>query len=157
MKLCGAKNRSGNPCGLPAMDNGRCRMHGGLSTGPVNPAVKHGLYRKHLTTDELELYDALKGDTNRDDLSGEIAMTRVVIGRCFRAIVEPDGQHWRVPMQVLPQYLEKLMKMTGQQKDPGGRGGRTSLSDELDDAISQMLSEENDITELEAERAREEM
>ena len=103
MKLCGAKNRSGNPCGLPAMDNGRCRMHGGLSTGPVNPAVKHGLYRKHLTTDELELYDALKGDTNRDDLSGEIAMTRVVIGRCFRAIVEPDGQHWRVPMQVLPQ------------------------------------------------------
>ena len=31
---CGAKNRAGCPCRAPAMKNGRCRMHGGLSTGP---------------------------------------------------------------------------------------------------------------------------
>ena len=31
---CGAKNRAGNPCQCPAMKNGRCRLHGGLSTGP---------------------------------------------------------------------------------------------------------------------------
>src|SRR5580765_1676066 len=31
---CGARNRRGTPCQCPAMANGRCRLHGGLSTGP---------------------------------------------------------------------------------------------------------------------------
>lgn len=31
---CGAKTRSGTPCRGPGMLNGRCRMHGGTSTGP---------------------------------------------------------------------------------------------------------------------------
>jgi hypothetical protein len=31
---CGAKNRRGARCQCPAMANGRCRIHGGLSTGP---------------------------------------------------------------------------------------------------------------------------
>ena len=39
---CGAKTRKGKPCQAPAVwdtyydrpENGRCRMHGGLSTGP---------------------------------------------------------------------------------------------------------------------------
>jgi hypothetical protein len=50
---CGAKNRRGSPCQCPAMANGRCRIHGGLSTGPktaegiarIRRAVtKHGRY-----------------------------------------------------------------------------------------------------------------
>jgi hypothetical protein len=52
---CGAKNRKGTPCQCPAMRNGRCRLHGGLSTGPntsegierIRQAVtKHGQYSK---------------------------------------------------------------------------------------------------------------
>src|SRR5918998_3570649 len=31
---CGARRRDGRECQAPAMPNGRCRMHGGLSTGP---------------------------------------------------------------------------------------------------------------------------
>jgi len=31
---CGAKIRQGNPCANLPMKNGRCRMHGGMSTGP---------------------------------------------------------------------------------------------------------------------------
>jgi hypothetical protein len=31
---CGAKNRASLPCKAPAMKNGRCRLHGGKSTGP---------------------------------------------------------------------------------------------------------------------------
>jgi ribosomal protein L32 len=31
---CGARTRSGGACKSPAMPNGRCRMHGGKSTGP---------------------------------------------------------------------------------------------------------------------------
>ncbi len=34
---CGARNRAGCPCRAPAMPNGRCRVHGGKSTGPRTP------------------------------------------------------------------------------------------------------------------------
>jgi hypothetical protein len=35
---CAAKNRRGLPCQCPAMANGRCRLHGGKSTGPKTAA-----------------------------------------------------------------------------------------------------------------------
>jgi hypothetical protein len=50
---CGAKTRRGTACQSPAMANGRCRMHGGASTGPRTAEGlarsrrarwKHGLY-----------------------------------------------------------------------------------------------------------------
>src|SRR5262249_57117643 len=44
---CGARTRSGNACQAPAMPNGRCRMHGGMSPGPPKGnknALKHGRY-----------------------------------------------------------------------------------------------------------------
>ncbi len=50
---CGAKTRRGTGCQCPAMANGRCRLHGGLSTGPKTAAgiarirravTKHGRY-----------------------------------------------------------------------------------------------------------------
>ena len=50
---CGARTRAGHPCRAPAMKNGRCRMHGGASTGPRTKAglermrqarTKHGYY-----------------------------------------------------------------------------------------------------------------
>ena len=34
---CCAKTRKGTPCKAPAMANGRCRLHGGKSTGPKTP------------------------------------------------------------------------------------------------------------------------
>ena len=48
---CGARTRAGGSCLTPAMANGRCRMHGGMSTGPrtaegiarcTAAATKHG-------------------------------------------------------------------------------------------------------------------
>jgi len=45
---CGAKTRRGNACLGPAMPNGRCRMHGGLSTGPKTAKGKDRI-RKALT------------------------------------------------------------------------------------------------------------
>ena len=35
---CAARTRCGGACRQPAMPNGRCRMHGGLSTGPRTAA-----------------------------------------------------------------------------------------------------------------------
>ena len=54
---CGAKTRKGVSCRAPAMANGRCRMHGGKSTGPRTPEGlqrsrkanwKHGYYSAEL-------------------------------------------------------------------------------------------------------------
>jgi hypothetical protein len=44
---CGARTRNDNLCRSPAMPNGRCRMHGGLSPGAPKGnrnAFKHGRY-----------------------------------------------------------------------------------------------------------------
>jgi hypothetical protein len=76
---CGAKTRAGHPCGRYAMPNGRCRMHGGLSTGPQTleglersrrSNWKHGLYSaeaksrrretRHLLHLMQELIDAVE-------------------------------------------------------------------------------------------------
>lgn len=38
---CGAKTRAGTPCKLASLyNNGRCKFHGGLSTGPTTDAGK---------------------------------------------------------------------------------------------------------------------
>lgn len=36
-RRCGARTRRGTRCQAPAMRNGRCRLHGGKSTGPRTP------------------------------------------------------------------------------------------------------------------------
>ena len=46
-RRCGARTRSGTECKSPAMANGRCRMHGGMSPGAPKGnrnAWKHGHY-----------------------------------------------------------------------------------------------------------------
>src|SRR5262252_10132518 len=66
-KRCGAINRRGGLCQCPAMPNGRCRLHGGLSTGPktlegierIRQALtKHGRYSKQ-AIGERKLYRTL--------------------------------------------------------------------------------------------------
>lgn len=53
VRRCGARTRGGTPCQCPAMRSGRCRLHGGKSTGPRTPEglerlrkarTKHGRY-----------------------------------------------------------------------------------------------------------------
>lgn len=70
---CGARTRAGGACQSPAMPNGRCRMHGGASTGPRTPEglkrmrdakTQHGRYtRQHLEL--MELIRALDAATKR--------------------------------------------------------------------------------------------
>jgi hypothetical protein len=46
-RRCGARTRSGSLCRSPAMPNGRCRLHGGMSPGAPKGnknAFKHGRY-----------------------------------------------------------------------------------------------------------------
>lgn len=59
---CGAHARTtGQPCKSPAMMNGRCRMHGGKSTG--RPAL-HGRFSKGAMKRKRE-WKRLLGDLTR--------------------------------------------------------------------------------------------
>lgn len=65
-KLCGAKARTNDhkPCRQPAMANGRCRFHGGKSTGAKTTKgiarqrranLKHGAYSSGVRTSKANL------------------------------------------------------------------------------------------------------
>ena len=62
--LCGAHaRRTGKPCRQPAMANGRCRLHGGKSTGPPKGnknALKHGFYTRDAITHRRYIRQLLK-------------------------------------------------------------------------------------------------
>jgi hypothetical protein len=56
---CGAHARTtGKPCKSPAMSNGRCRMHGGKSTG--RPII-HGRCTKAVKRQRQEVREILRG------------------------------------------------------------------------------------------------
>jgi uncharacterized protein YjcR len=60
---CGAKTRKGTPCKSPAMVNGRCRMHGGNSTGPPKGnqnAFKHGFHTKGAIAERKRIRQLIK-------------------------------------------------------------------------------------------------
>ena len=66
---CGAKNRRGSPCQQPAMENGRCRLHGGKSTGArtaegrrriAQANLKHGYYAKATRQERRDFRALLK-------------------------------------------------------------------------------------------------
>ncbi len=84
LPLCGARTRSGRPCRHPGTKrNGRCRRHGGLSTGPKTVegrarssqnALKHGdftadkrLARKKISVTLRKCRHQVKSGGNTDD------------------------------------------------------------------------------------------
>ncbi|MDD2859720.1 MAG: HGGxSTG domain-containing protein [Acidiphilium sp.] len=76
---CGARNRAGNPCGNKPLPNGRCRFHGGLSTGP---RTAEGIERIRAARTKHGAYGA--------DMREVRAMIRV-LGRASRALTEGVG------------------------------------------------------------------
>ncbi|MDP7649962.1 MAG: HGGxSTG domain-containing protein, partial [Candidatus Thalassarchaeaceae archaeon] len=81
---CGARNRKGAPCRKPSMDNGRCRFHGGMSTGPPvgnQNAAKHGIYASALLAHEIEEY---LGAKKLKSLTEDLAMARIRLLRAER-------------------------------------------------------------------------
>lgn len=78
VRLCGAKSRRNNylPCRQPAMKNGRCRMHGGKSTGPKteegkNKAAaanfKHGRYSNAAKAEREYMREMMEWGNDLDD------------------------------------------------------------------------------------------
>lgn len=93
---CGAKTRSGATPGAPckdiAMANGRCKRHGGKSTGPKtpNPATgpasgvyTHGIYTKYFREDEKVLIDEKALQVGQ--VESELTVVRIRLKRALEA------------------------------------------------------------------------
>lgn len=92
---CGAKRRGKPdkpPCQDIAMANGRCRRHGGKSTGPKDPAkmtgalngqYSHGVYTKFFRPDEKVLIDENAFKIGQVD--DELTVVRVRLKRALEA------------------------------------------------------------------------
>lgn len=57
--LCGARTRAGGECRATAMTNGRCKLHGGRSTGP-----KSQLGRNRIALAQLRRWDQWRSERN---------------------------------------------------------------------------------------------
>ena len=74
---CGARTKRGTTCLAPAMKNGRCRLHGGKSTGPRTreglermrqSKLKHGKFTKEMksVTQYLKIFKATIARLKKD-------------------------------------------------------------------------------------------
>ena len=99
---CGAKRRDGEPCRGAAMVNGRCRMHGGRSTGPrpaegkariAAAAFRHGYYTAEAKRERAEARAAYRGSASdargwpvRKRIGGGV---REALKRNYKPIMKP--------------------------------------------------------------------
>ncbi len=90
-KRCGAKTRRATPCTNWVMPNGRCRMHGGKSTGPKNAARPgnkngeiHGGYARVFTAEmqeRLEGFDVHLGQVDKELAIARLQLASVVVAQ----------------------------------------------------------------------------
>jgi hypothetical protein len=137
-KKCGAKNRSGGKCGKPAgwgtdhPGSGRCKLHGGASTGPKSQegkkriaanAIKHGAYSdKLLSEHERELYDILWESTiEKHDLDKEDSMQMATLQRAcmtYIKLIRLDEWEMEEEIQAVAEETEKN-PLTGEEQLKG--------------------------------------
>lgn len=90
--LCGAKTRSGSPCQSKAMANGRCRMHGGKSTGAPkgnkNNLKAGGIYSQFLTDEER----SISAEMELGSLDEELKLCKIRLMRALKAEAEQQAQ-----------------------------------------------------------------
>lgn len=89
-KYCGAKTRAGTPCRRPAgwgtdhVGEGRCKLHGGKSTGAPKGnqnAKKHGFFSKYIPQETLEIMGMLEEKSPADLIWDQIMIQYAAIIR----------------------------------------------------------------------------
>lgn len=108
--ICGAKTRGGTPCKQPAgwgtnhVGEGRCKLHGGKSTGPKdrkkqsksqkknNNAEKHGLFSKYLPDETMDLVNNIEGLNTIDILWDNIKVQYAAIIRSQKIMYVKDRE-----------------------------------------------------------------
>ena len=123
---CGAKTRAGGQCKQPAMENGRCRMHGGKAPrGITNGAFVHGRYSKYLKNTTLgEIYEAARNDPELLNLSEEILLVQTRLHQLVGKIPDEDsGGRWKEARG----HFEKFKEASARQDEYGWRTALANL------------------------------
>ena len=104
--ICGAKTRAGTPCqqkagwGTDHVGKGRCKLHGGKSTGPKDKiklkknknAEKHGFFSKYLPEESLNIIQEIQDKDPIDILWDNIQIQYAAIIRAQRIMHVTDKE-----------------------------------------------------------------
>lgn len=117
LQVCGAKNRQGGPCLRTVMENGRCKLHGGASTG--RPLI-HGRRSKFMPVRLSERVEEGMSDPNLISVIEDIALVDALIAdECQGLGEDTPAQLWAKASGVayamkLSLVTEDFGKLTGQ-------------------------------------------
>lgn len=86
--ICGAKTKSGAPCGKAPMANGRCRLDGG-APGSGRPII-HGKYSANLPKSLRDAYEKAEADSNLLALRSDVALFEALIVETLPKLLSSD-------------------------------------------------------------------
>ena len=148
---CNAKSkRTGNQCRQPVVAGStKCRLHGGLSTGPKDPsklkgnlnAMKYGAYVNRLITpEEKEVFEEFYGLLHKnfvlnefsDRMNAEVACLYFI--RLLRAIESGNDEAIHKADSLLRKQLQDL-KATKDKREGGDTGGSKTTPAEWASAL----------------------
>jgi hypothetical protein len=107
-RLCGATTRRGpgQACKNPAMENGRCRMHGGLTPkGTDLPQFKHGRYSRSVPDRLVSRYEEALSDEERHDLRDEIALSEAKVSDLLRNMESGESDRLWLELRKMERQL----------------------------------------------------
>ncbi len=136
-KFCGADTDDGTPCENPAMENGRCRKHGGATpSGVASSRFKHGRYSKHLPTRLIDRYEETLADGQLTSLKDEIALVDLRIADTIEGLdTGESGELW----MALGMAARALRDITREANNEKHEKKRESLRIDREDAIDNLL------------------
>lgn len=95
--ICGAKKRDGSVCHQPAMENGKCRLHGGKTPkGIASPHFKDGRWSEHMPAPFQENYQRARGDKDNLQFNDDIALIdAMILANLPKLETRESGAAWK--------------------------------------------------------------
>ena len=107
---CGAKCRDGSPCRNYAMDNGRCRMHGGKSLkGKNSKTWKSGIYSRYASKSLKDVLDQLQELPSEELLNADNEL-RLLEALIISSTALKNGTGDIDELDTLSRVIERLLK-----------------------------------------------
>jgi len=105
-RRCGAKTRGGNACRRWAMENGRCYLHGGKSTGRPITTGLYAIKHQQKLTEKIEQYM----QAPVDDLTHELALVRALLQDLLDKLVASPTSTERGAILTLVDEIRKVVE-----------------------------------------------
>jgi hypothetical protein len=100
---CGAKKKDGTPCKAKAMENGRCRIHGGLTPkGVASPHFKDGIRSKYLPKGLAQAYQDAQSNPELLSVRGDVELLdMLILGKLANLDTGESAAHWDTLLKLI--------------------------------------------------------